>query len=70
MQSYVRHYMEALGELIEAGNSGIEADGYRSVEYRVKLRSQVTRASWLEERRRCLPKREREMKQATVRLGG
>lgn len=44
MQSYVRHYMEVLGELIEVSNLGIEAGGYRSVECEVKLRSQVTAA--------------------------
>lgn len=42
MQWDVRHYMEVLGELSKAGNLGVETVGYSSVEYKVKLRSQMT----------------------------
>lgn len=37
MRSYVRHYMETVGELTEAGKSGMEADGYGGIKCTTSL---------------------------------
>ena len=59
MRSYVRHYMEIVGELTEAGKSGMEADGYGRIKCMTSLMAGGKAGMSA-----------REMKQAAVGSGG